>query len=302
MKDFSDFDYCKLEEYICELKEKYPFLGISSIGESVLGRKLYCLRLGTGKKKFFFNGAHHALEWITSAFLMKFCGEYLSACSNNETIWNTSARRLWSEASICIVPMINPDGINLVINGISPNDPGAYRLIMQNNINADFSKTWQANYNGVDLNRNYDACFWESKKALAEAGYDRPGPTRFPGPYPESEPESRAVADFIRQNKFEIILCYHTQGELIFWNFLNLAPKGSREIGEKLSYVSGYSLEQAEGIASFGGLKDWYIKACNGFGYTIEAGKGVNPLPVSQLDKIYNDNLPLLITAIKIFL
>lgn len=43
------------------------------------------------------------------------------------------------------------------------------------------------------------------------------------------------------------------------------------------------------------GYKDWFIKQYNRPGYTIEAGLGVNPLPLSQFDKIYRDNIGILI-------
>ena len=32
-------------------------------------------------------------------------------------------------------------------------------------------------------------------------------------------------------------------------------------------------------------------------GYTIEAGIGENPLPISQFDEIYNDNIGILILS-----
>ena len=39
------------------------------------------------------------------------------------------------------------------------------------------------------------------------------------------------------------------------------------------------------------GYKDWFIQTYNSPGYTIEAGLGENPLPISQFDKIYKDNI-----------
>lgn len=43
------------------------------------------------------------------------------------------------------------------------------------------------------------------------------------------------------------------------------------------------------------GYKDWFIQIYNRPGYTIEAGLGENPLPISQFDKIYKDNIGILI-------
>ena len=74
-------------------------------------------------------------------------------------------------------------------------------------------------------------------------------------------------------------------------------PPNSREIGEALSEVSGYSLEETPYSSSFAGFKDWFIQNFNKPGYTIEAGIGVNPLPISQFNKIYSDNIGILIES-----
>ena len=68
-------------------------------------------------------------------------------------------------------------------------------------------------------------------------------------------------------------------------------------IGESLSSLSGYALSAPEGIASYAGYKDWFIQEYRRPGYTIEVGRGVNPLPITQFDSIYADNLPMLLFA-----
>ena len=49
--------------------------------------------------------------------------------------------------------------------------------------------------------------------------------------------------------------------------------------------------------SSFAGYKDWFIQTFNRPGYTIEAGLGVNPLPISDFNQIYRDNERLLVLA-----
>ena len=92
-----------------------------------------------------------------------------------------------------------------------------------------------------------------------------------------------------------MILAYHTQGEVIFWQFQNYAPENAFIIGTQFSRVSRYSLEETPYNSSFAGFKDWFIQNYNKPGYTIEAGLGVNPLPTSQFDEIYRDNLGILV-------
>ncbi len=69
----------------------------------------------------------------------------------------------------------------------------------------------------------------------------------------------------------------------------------SLEIGEQLANSSGYSLEETPYNSSFAGYKDWFIQNYNRPGYTIEVGLGENPLPISQFNEIYNDNIRILI-------
>ena len=47
--------------------------------------------------------------------------------------------------------------------------------------------------------------------------------------------------------------------------------------------------------SSFAGYKDWFIQEYNRPGYTIEAGLGENPLPISQFDNIYEKNIGILV-------
>ena len=47
--------------------------------------------------------------------------------------------------------------------------------------------------------------------------------------------------------------------------------------------------------SSFAGYKDWFLQEYRRPGYTIEAGIGQNPLPISQFNEIYGDNLGILV-------
>lgn len=67
------------------------------------------------------------------------------------------------------------------------------------------------------------------------------------------------------------------------------------EIGTKFAKSSGYILTDVPYNSSFAGYKDWFIQGYNRPGYTIEAGLGENPLPITQFDEIYKNNLGILI-------
>lgn len=292
-----DYTYDILKRDIEGLKKRYPFITVGSVGKSVLGRELYYIRLGVGPNEVFYNGAHHSLEWITSPLLMKFTENFLESYILGREMRGYNIGDVWSESSIYIMPMVNPDGVDLVLNGLSRDNPYYNQLIRWNNGSTNFSTDWQANNRGVDLNHNYNAGWQQSKDAEREYGIMGPGPTRYSGPYPESEPEVQAVVRFTRSHNFRLVLAYHSQGEVIYWQYDGLTPPESRAIGEVFSRVSGYALSETTGIASYAGYKDWFIQDFRKPGYTIEVGRGRNPLPISQFDRIYNDNEELLILA-----
>ncbi|MBS3994970.1 MAG: peptidoglycan-binding protein [Alkaliphilus sp.] len=291
------YTYEIMERNIRGLRARYPFLEVGSAGRSVLGRELYYLKIGNGPNQVFYNGSHHSLEWITTPLLMKFIENFSKAYVQETNIRGYDVRTIWDKSTIYIMPMVNPDGVDLVLNGLQPDNPFYNELLKWNITGLPFSQVWNANIRGVDLNHNYDA-LWERYKVIAQQqGYGSPGPTRYPGKNPESEPETRAVADFTRNHNFRLVLAYHTQGEVIFWTFQNLEPPEARTIAELFSRVSGYRLGEAYGLGAYSGYKDWFIQQYRRPGFTIEAGLGKNPLPITQFDKIYNDNEELLLLA-----
>ena len=276
MERYTHYDYTKLTNEIEYLQKLYPALEVGSIGKSELGRELYYIKLGNGKSRVFYNATHHGLEWITSAVLMKFAEDYMRAYYANALFYGVDVCKLFNNISIYLVPMVNPDGVDIALN------QGLH---------------WQANSNGVDLNHNYDA-LWEVGKAHEiENGVFGPGPTRYSGEFPESEAESRAVANFSRKMNFDLAIALHSQGEVIYWTFNNLMPPKSFEIAKKLEKASGYALDETEGIASYSGYKDWFMQEFNKPGYTIEVGLGENPLPIEQLSEICSRVFPALLVG-----
>lgn len=292
-----DYTYEIMERDIEGLRVRYPFIEVGVAGESVLGRKLYYIKLGQGPNQVFYNGAHHALEWITSPLLMKFTENFLKSYTNGKNIRGYDLESIWNNSSIYIMPMVNPDGVDLVLNGLTRDNPYYQELIEWNNGSTDFSRVWQANNKGVDLNHNYPAEWERSREEARRLGILGPGPTRYGGPFPLSEPETEAVTQFVRDHNFRLVLAYHTQGEVIFWQFEDLQPPEARSIGEMFSRASGYRLAEIFGIGAYAGMKDWFIQEYRRPGYTVEAGLGRNPLPISQFDRIYNDNEEILLLA-----
>ena len=141
---------------IYELLKAYPFLNIEVIGNSVLGKPIYSIKLGRGKKKVFYSASIHGNEWITSIVLMKFIEDYCNSYINKSYLYNQYIPDLFNSASIFIVPMVNPDGADLVTGNIFTSSYAYERALgIANGFpEIPFPSGWKANINGVDF-KNY---------------------------------------------------------------------------------------------------------------------------------------------------
>ena len=69
-------------------------------------------------------------------------------------------------------------------------------------------------------------------------GFISPAPRDFVGYGPLTEPEALGLYDFTLEHNFRLILAYHTQGEIIFWRYLDFAPPGAEVIATEFARVS----------------------------------------------------------------
>lgn len=277
---------------------RYPFVKTGQIGKSVMGRPLWYLSIGEGEKSVFYNAAHHANEWITVPLLLSFAEKLARAYAEGGKIFGRSAKEIYKSAAIYIAPCVDPDGVDLVTGELTCGEfyNGAVR-IAQSYPNIPFPSGWKANIRGTDLNLQYPAGWEQARENKFALGVVGPAPADYVGSSPLSAPESRAMYDFTLARSPQLTLAYHTQGEVIYWRYLDLLPPRSREIAETFSAVSGYAVEETPFASGFAGYKDWFIQNFDRPGYTIEAGRGINPLPTGQFDEIFEDNLGILTLA-----
>ena len=160
-----------------------------------------------------------------------------------------------------------------------------------------FPDGWKANLLGVDLNLQYPAGWLEAREIKFSQGFTKPGPRDYVGRAPLDQKESRAMAGYTEYIDPALVLAYHTQGEVIYWQFRDYRVPGAKDLAERFAKISGYALEDTPYESSFAGYKDWFIQYFRKPGFTIEAGLGENPLPLEQFDQIYQKNLGILVTA-----
>lgn len=293
-----EYNYDILKNDMLFLNYEYPFFKINNIGESTLGEKIIYIKLGEGNKKLFINASHHANEWMTSLQTMLFIEKYLQLYKNKENYKGYEINELWNKVSVFFVPMVNPDGVNLCLKNKKILNKNLYKEIWEKYINE--IEIWKANIRGVDLNLNYPAGWEFAVKNKAKKGITMPGPRDYPGPNPLSEIETKNMVNFTNLFNFDMTISLHSQGQEIYWNYLNYKIKNSYEIGKKLEKVSGYLLTKPDYYSSFAGYKDWFIENFRKPGYTIEIGKGEEgrPLPLENADKIYEEVEEILLKAI----
>ena len=287
------------EETILALTAKYPFCRSEELATTAFGRKIRTLVIGNGPRKVIYSAAHHANEWITTPVLLKFVEDFAEALENGGDIGGVDAKTLAQTATIYTVPMVNPDGVDLVTGAIQPGQLQyeAARILAENYPDIPFPNGWKANLLGVDLNLQYPAGWLMAREIKFSQGYTRPGPRDYVGRAPLSQLEARALAGYTEYIDPELVLAYHSQGKVIYWQFRNIPVPGARELGERFAQVSGYALEDTPEESAYAGYKDWFIQNFRRPGYTIEVGVGENPLPLDQFEEIYRDNLGILVAA-----
>ena len=287
------------EETIQKLITAYPMLQTEVLTTTAFGRPVQTLTIGEGDRKVLYTAAHHANEWITCPVLLKFMEELAQAVQSGGKLYGVDAQNIVKAATIYTVPLVNPDGVDLVTGAIETGtlEYETARRLGDNYPNIPFPDGWKANLLGVDLNLQYPAGWLRAREIKFAQGYTKPGPRDYVGRAPLNQRESIALAKYTEQIDPTLVLAYHTQGKVIYWQFQDYQIPGARELGEEFARLSGYALADTPYESSFAGYKDWFIQTFRRPGYTIEAGEGENPLPITQFDEIYRDNLGILVTA-----
>ncbi|TMW73638.1 M14 family metallopeptidase [Alteribacter natronophilus] len=270
-------------------REKWLETGLiqcETIGHSVMNQPIYAFTCGSGKKQVFYSGGWHANEWMTSKFLCEWLDEVAEAVIRDEACFGYDVAALLKEITLYVVPMVNPDGIELVQQGNYPGHP-FYEKIQFINRGGEMFDHWSANIRGVDLNHQWPAG-WQKE---ADESPPRPWPRHYSGRAALTEPEAQAVHRFTLNHDFAYVIAFHSQGQMIFWGYKGFEPPESKEMVCRLSRNSSYvPVHTAD---SDGGYKDWFIQETGRPGFTVELGTGTNPLPFRAFSEIWANGVPL---------
>ncbi len=265
-------DVKKQKELDNHLMNKYKAIKRSVIGKTALNREIVSYTFGKDNGTLMC-GTFHSMERITCTMLYKFLDDVCSVCNKNEKLL-----KYISKKGLTVVPMVNPDGVQICVNGIK--SAAKYSNLVYTCLKRENKPhtRWQSNARGVDINHNFDAGYNELKKREKESGIVAPSSTRYGGECAESEEETKALCKLCRDKKFEKAVALHTQGQEIYYDFSEYTPEKSICVATALSKISGYKVSRPQGLAVGGGFKDWFIKEFHRMAFTLEIGKGENPL------------------------
>ena len=254
------------------------------IGKSCYGNDIKALKIGDASAYCLIAAAFHGSERITSTVALMFLENLCRALEKDDYIAGLKARRAIVGRGVIIVPCVNPDGVQIAINGVD----GAWKYAENvRKIAASSSEKWNANARGVDINHNFDAGWTVLRNMEIEEGIVGPSPRRYGGYMPESEPETATITRLCRRVPVEMLITFHSQGEEIFYEYGKNTPEKALYIAKIFSALTDYTLVKNEGLYSSGGLKDWFIEEFSRPAFTVEIGKGKNPLPPTQMMPIY---------------
>lgn len=284
--EFTKLDFLGVYKILKEIDQKYPFARLSTIGKSVMGRDIFALRIGRAASYVLFAAAFHGSEHITCTLLVEFIKRLCLAIEQDGSIDGVKIRRALNGRGIIFVPLVNPDGCEISLHGKA--GCGEAEPFISKLSGGDYAH-FNANARGVDLNHNFDANWQALKRREMDAGIFSPSPTRFGGYSPTSEPETVALCTLCKTFNIRHAIALHSQGEVIYPPEKECRPPRSLKMAEIMSASSGYSIEYPEGLALGGGFKDWFVKEFFRPAFTVEIGRGKNPLPLTDYPKIYSD-------------
>lgn len=234
-----NYGYLETAGAVHKLIKEYPhILTKEKSGFSTLGREIFTLKMGKGKRKILAVGAIHGREFLTASYLLKCLEEYSEAVEKNSLYAGFSVRRIFEEFSLYCVPMSNPDSVEIAL-GREKAAKGA----------GEKSYLYKNNARNVNLNANF-SYKWESVPKEREGGT-----------FPESEKETRFLVRLCERENFEMLLSFHTRGNCVYWRDLgNGEVFPDEKLAEKLALECGFSLmkatEKAEDYS--GGFENWF--------------------------------------------
>ena len=292
---FLGYTYENMQNDLGILARIFPeIIQIDSLGKTEDQRELYHFYIGSANapKKILIFGGIHGREYMTSQLIMEQTTEFLMKLCRTQ---DKEYAKILEGKAIHVVPMVNPDGVTISQRGAMGIKNLDLKILVEEialreggrHPQGSYFHRWKANAKGVDLNRNFDA-LWET----CEDAVQEPSRQNYKGRKPESEIESRALAELTRREEFQRTISYHSSGAVIYWDFYQQGQLRVQtwEFAKKIGDITGYVPQENTREQSSGGYKDWALLKMEIPSLTIEIGRQESPLPASCFEEIFIEN------------
>ncbi len=251
----------------------YEFLEIRAIGESFEGRTIDSIVVNylqddfPDKEKVLLISSIHAREDYSVMLNMQMLDSMLFHLTHSGYWGNFDLKNLFSKIELHVILMANPDGLNIVNNGIRSSDNYEYLRKIPDLAGDD--RWWKANGRGVDLNRNFPDSNWDTRSS------EGPASEGYKGKSAGSEPETKAIVNYCKDNNFLLTVSYHTSGNKIFW-----ADSGTHdifndfdsEIADRFVNLTGFEkLDVSQKPEVYGsGFENWFREKYQRLSFCVE--------------------------------
>ncbi|KAM9305597.1 carboxypeptidase O-like [Gastrophryne carolinensis] len=268
----NEYDYNKyhpmedIYKWINLMSEKHSNLVTQHyLGSTYEARPMYYLKISqpsdNPKKMVWIDCGIHAREWIAPAFCQWFVKEIVQ---NHEK--DARIKQILRNLDLYVLPVLNIDGY-------------IYTWTTDRLWRKSRSKHENGTCYGVDLNRNFNAkwCTHESSKNCSDNSYC--------GTSPVSEPETKAVVQFVEEKKSDLIcfLTIHSYSQFILtaYGYTNDLPESYNET-IKVAQIAAAELKKKHGTVyktgtfakllyeASGTSQDWAFDLNIKYSYTIE--------------------------------
>lgn len=256
--DFNDL-YDSYEKYLTDArdlaKQYEAILSYVTIGTSHDNRDIVLLKLGIGKQFLLCCGGVHARETINPIVLLRIIEYYAELYVNHKQERFSLKNKLYTETrqlreeyekmlygacvyellqtyTILFVPLLNPDGYMISLNGFeSINDATLRQKCISMNISRE---EWKYNARGVDINRNFPSKLWRSKSDEDTVA---------------SENETQILIKLLKEYRTRGFMDFHSRGKQIYY-YRSMMPESYNnqqlEIANRLMQITDYELMPPE--------------------------------------------------------
>lgn len=246
------YSYDKFISDTNKLAKKYEaILKYVTIGKSHDNRDIVLLKLGLGQQYMICCAGVHARETINPIVMMRIIEYYADLYVNHnqqklnlrrklrkttlhlgteyeQMLYGACIHELLQTFTILFVPLLNPDGYMISLNGFDCiQDEKLRELCLSRQIS---NYEWKFNARGIDINRNFPSRLWKPKN-------DKD--------YAASENETKALIFLFHEYKSKGFLDFHSRGKEIYY-YRSVMPDSYNnkqlEIAKRLKKVTNYEL------------------------------------------------------------